>query len=152
MAHPHCQRYVKNLFRSECIVIWRYWNTLKYPIFVHTEQWTCNNACFVILGHYGYPRGFLPKPLPVIVHWAKQMFWDYFMVEDTGETCCHCPFPSFTMVLVIPTTLSQDRKLTHDKTLPQDFTKKMGQLDIVFQIWCSADIFKTKYNKNNVLK
>ena len=40
------------------------------------------------------------------------------MVEDTGETCFHCPFPSFTMILVIPTTLSQDRKLTHDKTLP----------------------------------
>ena len=31
-------RYVKKLFRFECIVIWRYWNTLKYPILVHIEQ------------------------------------------------------------------------------------------------------------------
>ena len=49
------------------------------------------------------------------------------------------------MTFVILATLSQDRKSTHDKSLPQGFTKKMGQLDIVFQIWCSADIFKTKY-------
>ena len=28
--------------------------------------------------HYGCPRGFLQKSLPVIVYWAKQMFWDYF--------------------------------------------------------------------------
>ena len=74
MAHRHCQRYVKNLFRFGCIDIWQYWNTLKYPILVHIEQYTCNNACFVILGHYGCPRGFLPKPLPVIVHWAKKCF------------------------------------------------------------------------------
>ena len=53
------------------------------------------------------------------------------MVEDTGETCCHCPFPSFTMIFVIPTTLSQDRNSTHDKTLPLGFTKKMGQVDIL---------------------
>ena len=74
------------------------------------------------------------------------------MVEDTGETCFHSPFPSFTMILVIPTTLSQDRKLTHDKTLPLGFTKKMEQLNIAFKIWCSVDIFETKYNKNNVVE
>ena len=74
------------------------------------------------------------------------------MVEDTGEICCTGPFPSFTMILVIPTTLSQDRKLTHDKTLPLGFTKKMEQLNIAFKIWCSVDIFETKYNKNNVVE
>ena len=74
------------------------------------------------------------------------------MVEDTGETCFHCPFPSFTMIFVIPTTLSQDRKLTHDKTLPLGFTKRMEQLSIAFKIWCSVDIFETKYNKNNVVE
>ena len=74
------------------------------------------------------------------------------MVEDTGETCFHCPFPSFTMILVIPTTLSQDRKLTHDKALPLGFTKRMEQLSIAFKIWCSVDIFETKYNKNNVVE
>ena len=58
----------------------------------------------------------------------------------------------FTMTFVILATLSQDRKSIHDKTLPQGFIKKMGQLDIAFQIWCSVDIFKTKYNKNNVLE
>ena len=30
------------------------------------------------------------------------------MVEDTGETCCPDPFPSFIMIFVKPTTLSQD--------------------------------------------
>ena len=70
------------------------------------------------MGHYGCPRGFLPKSLPVILHWAKKCFVTIMMVEDTGETCCPCPFPSFTMIFVIPTTLSQDRKLTHGKTLP----------------------------------
>ena len=45
----------------------------------------------------------------------NKCFETIFMVEDTGETCFHCPFPSFTMILVIPTTLSQDRKLTHVK-------------------------------------
>ena len=74
------------------------------------------------------------------------------MVEDTGETCFHCPFPSFTMILVITTTLSQERKLTHDKALPLGFTKKMGHLSIAFKIWCSVDIFETKYNKNNVVE
>ena len=74
------------------------------------------------------------------------------MVEDTGEKCFHCPFPSFTMILVIPTTLSQDRKLTHDKTLPLGFTNRMEQLSIALKIWCSVDIFETKYNKNNVLE
>ena len=74
------------------------------------------------------------------------------MVEDTGETCFHCHFPSFTMIFVIPTTLSQDRKLTHDKTLPLGFTKKMGHLSIAFKIWCSVDIFGTKCNKNNVVE
>ena len=62
------------------------------------------------------------------------------------------PFPSFTMILVIPTTLSQDRNLTHDKTLPLGFTKRMEQLSIAFKIWCSVDIFETKYNKNNVVE
>jgi len=104
------------------------------------------------LGHYGCPRGFLPKSLPVIVHWANKCFATIMMVEDTGETCCPCPFPSFTMIFVIPTTLSQDRKLTHDKTLPLGFTKKMEQLNIALKIWCSVDIFETKYNKNNVLE
>ena len=65
------------------------------------------------------------------------------MVEDTGEICCPGPFPSFTMILVIPTTLSQDRKLTHDKTLPMGFTKRMEQLSIAFKIWCPVDIFTT---------
>ena len=74
------------------------------------------------------------------------------MVEDTGETCFHSPFPSFTMILVIPTTLSQDRNLTHDKTLPLGFTKRMERLSIAFKIWCSFDIFETKYNKNNVVE
>ena len=74
------------------------------------------------------------------------------MVEDTGETCFHCPFPSFTMILVIPTTLSQDRNLTHDKTLPLGFTKRMERLSIAFKIWFSVDIFETKYNKNNVVE
>ena len=74
------------------------------------------------------------------------------MVEDTGETCFHCPFPSFAMILVIPTTLSQDRKLTHYKTLPLGFTKRMEQLSNAFKIWCSVDIFETKYNKNNGLE
>ena len=74
------------------------------------------------------------------------------MVEDTGETCFTCPFPSFTMILVIPTTLSQDRNLTHDKTLPLGFTKRMERLSIAFKIWCSVDIFETKYNKNNVVE
>ena len=74
------------------------------------------------------------------------------MVEDTGETCFHCPIPSFTMILVIPTTLSQDRKLTHDKTLTLGFTKRMEQLSIAFKIWCPVGIFETKYNKNNVVK
>ena len=41
---------------------------------------------------------------------------------------------------------------THDKTLPPGFKKKMGQLDIAFKIWCSVDIFETKYNKNNVVE
>ena len=62
------------------------------------------------------------------------------------------PFPIFTMIFVTLTTLSQDIKLTHDKTLPLGFTKKMGQLDIAFKIWCSVDIFETKYNKNNVVE
>ena len=74
------------------------------------------------------------------------------MVEDTGETCCPCPFPSFTMIFVIPTTLSQDRKLTHDKTLPLGFTKRMEKLSTAFKIWCPVDIFETKYNKNNVVE
>ena len=74
------------------------------------------------------------------------------MVEDTGETCFHCPFPSFTMILVIPTTLSQDRNLTHDKTLPLGFTKRMERLSIAFKIWFSVDIFETKYSKNNVVE
>ena len=74
------------------------------------------------------------------------------MVEDTGETCCPCPFPSFTMIFVIPTTLSQGRKLTPDKTLLLGFTKKMHQLNIAFKIWCSFDIFETKYNKNNIVE
>ena len=51
-----------------------------------------------------------------------------------------------------PTTLSQDRKLTHDKTLPLGFTKKMEQLNIASKILCSVDIFETKYNKNNVVE
>ena len=152
MAHQHCQRYVQNVFRFGYIVIWQYWNTFKYQIWVHFEQSTCNNACFVILGHYGCPRGFLPKSLPVIVHWANKCFETIMMVKYTGETCCPCPFPSFTMIFVIPTTLSQDRKLTHDKTLPLGFTKKMEQLNIAFKIWCSVDIFETKYNKNNVVE
>ena len=74
------------------------------------------------------------------------------MVEDTGETCCPCLFPSFTMVFFIPTTLSQDRKFTHDKTLPMGFTKNMEQLNIAFKIWCSVGIFETRYNKNNVVE
>ena len=74
------------------------------------------------------------------------------MVEDTGETCCPCPFPSFTIIFVIPTTLYQDKKLTHDKTLPLGFTKKMGELGIAFKIWRSFDIYKTKCNKNIVLE
>ena len=74
------------------------------------------------------------------------------IVEDTGETCCPCPFPSFTMIFVLPTTLSRDRKLTHGETLPLGFTKKMEQLRIAFKIWCSVDIFETKYNKNNVVE
>ena len=78
----------------------------------------------------------------------KSFWW----LKDTAETCCPCLFPIFTMIFVILATLSQDRKSTHDKTLPQGFTKKMGQLDIAFQIWCSVDIFKTKYNKNKVLE
>ena len=61
-------------------------------------------------------------------------------------------FPLFTMIFVIPTTVSQDRKLTHDKTLPLGFTKKMEQLSIALKIWCSDDIFETKYNKNNVVE
>ena len=36
------------------------------------------------------------------------------------------------MIFVTLTTLSQVIKLTHDKTLPLGFTKKMGQLDIAF--------------------
>ena len=28
----------------------------------------------------------------------------------------------------------------------------MGQLDIAFKIWCSVDIFETKYNKSNILE
>ena len=78
----------------------------------------------------------------------KSFWW----LKDTAETCCPCLFPIFTMTFVILATLSQDRKLIRDKTLPLGFTKKIGQLDIAFQIWCSVDIFKTKYNKNNVLK
>ena len=74
------------------------------------------------------------------------------MVERLGRDMLSMPFPIFTMIFVILATLSQDRKSTHDKTLPQGFTKKMGQLDIAFQIWCSVDIFKTKYNKNKVLE
>ena len=70
----------------------------------------------------------------------KSFWW----LKDTAETWCPCLFPIFTMIFVILATLSQDRKSTHDKTLPQGFTKKMGQLDIAFQIWCSVDIFKTK--------
>ena len=76
----------------------------------------------------------------------KSFWW----LEDTAERCCPCPFPIFTMIFVTLTTLSQDIKLTHDKTLPLGFTKKMGQLDIAFKIWCSVDIFETKYNKNNI--
>ena len=56
------------------------------------------------------------------------------------------------MIFVILATLSQDIKLTRDKTLPLGFTKKMGQLDIAFKIWCSVDIFETKYNKSNILE
>ena len=37
--------------------------------------------------------------------------------KDTAETFCPCPFPTCTTIFVIPTTLSQNRKLTHDKTL-----------------------------------
>ena len=59
---------------------------------------------------------------------------------------------TFTMIFVVPTTLSQDRKLTHDKTLPLGFTKKMEQLNIALKIWCSVDIFETKYNKSNILE
>ena len=62
------------------------------------------------------------------------------------------PFSFLYHDLVIPTTLSQDRKLTHDKTLPLGFTKRMEQLSIAFKIWCSVDIFETKYNKNNVVE
>ena len=78
----------------------------------------------------------------------KSFWW----LEDTAERCCPCPFPIFTMIFVTLTTLSQDIKLTHDKTLPLGFTKKMGQLDIAFKIWCSVDIFETKYNKSNILE
>ena len=38
------------------------------------KSFEIKNAYFVILGHYGCPRGFLQKTLPVIVNWAKQMF------------------------------------------------------------------------------
>ena len=72
----------------------------------------------------------------------KSFWW----LEDTAERCCPCPFPIFTMIFVTLTTLSQDIKLTHDKTLPLGFMKKMGQLDIAFKIMCSVDIFETKFN------
>ena len=62
------------------------------------------------------------------------------------------PFSYIYHDFVTLTTLSQDIKLIHDKTLPLGFTKKMGQLDIAFKIWCSVDIFETKYNKNNVVE
>ena len=53
---------------------------------------------------------------------------------------------------ILKAILSQDRKSTHDKTLPLGFTKKMEQLNIALKIWCSVDIFETKYNKNNVVE
>ena len=107
---------------------------------------------FCHLGTLWLPTRFSAKIFACDCSLGKKCFEAIMMVEDTGETCCPCPFPSFTMILVIPTTLSQDRKLTHDKTLPLDFTKKMEQLNIAFEIWCSVDIFETKYNKNNVVE
>ena len=85
-------RYVKNLFRFRYIVIWRYWNTLKYPILVHIEQKTCNNAFFVILGHYGCPGGLLPKSLPVIVHWGRKYFETVLMVKRQSRDMLSVPF------------------------------------------------------------
>ena len=92
--------------------------------------------------------GFLPKNLCLWLFIKQEnVLKSFWWLEDTAERCCPCPFPKSTMIFVTLTTLSQDIKLTHDKTLPLGFTKKMGQLDIAFKIWCSVDIYETKYNK-----
>ena len=158
VAHLHCQRYVKNCFRVGCIVIWRYWMTLKYSILVHIEQYTCDNACFVILGHYGCPRGLRPKYLPVIDQWGRKCFETILMVKRQSRDMLCLPFSCFCHIFCHTYNTVPRQKIDSSyhyivlKTLPLGFTKKMGQLNIAFQIWCSVDIFKTKYNKNNVLE
>ena len=88
---------------------------------------------FVILGQYGCPCGFLAKSLPVIVHWATKYFESIFIVERHLRDMLSLPFSSIYHDFCIFTTLSQDKKLTHDKTLLLGFTKKIGQLqDMVF--------------------
>ena len=74
----------------------------------------------------------MAKSLPVLVIWTKNVLKLFSWLKDTSETCCPCPFPVFAIIFTMLTTLSWDKKLTHDKTLHLDFTKKMGQQDIAF--------------------
>ena len=159
MAHLHCQRYVKNRFRVGCIVIWRYWNTLKYPILVHFEQLTCNNACFVIIVTH-CSGSFLQKYLPVIVQCSlgNKMFWNYFHGWNTQQRLAvpallfYLPWYLSHLKYCPIGTVSQDRKLTHDKNITGKFYKGNGTTGYCLQDMVFPWHFLTKYNKNNVLE
>ena len=98
------------------------------------------------------PRWFSAKIFAFDCSLGKKMFWNHFDGWKTGRDMLSMPFSCIYHDFCHTCDTVTRQKIDTWKTLPLGSTKKMGLLDSAFQIWCSVDIFKTKYNKNKVLE
>ena len=96
VALQHMIWYARYLFKFWYKVLWDNKKWLKYWTDGHFGHWTLKFSCFVLLGHYGCPRGFKLKSFFVEGFW-DQSLWNLF---TRPNTCLRCAILSLMLRLL----------------------------------------------------
>ena len=129
VALQHMIWYARYLFKFWYKVLWDNKKWLKYWTDGHFGHWTLKFLCFVLLGHYGCPRGFKLKSFFVEGFLRPEFMKLVYSIKYMSQMC-HLEFDvTFTMLFITPLSLSREDKLTVTKTLPSRFTEKSTSLN-----------------------
>ena len=124
VALQHMIWYARYLFKFWYKVLWDNKKWLKYWTDGHFGHWTLKFSCFVLLGHYGCPRGFKLKSFFVEGFLRPEFMKLVYSIKYMSQMY-HLEFGvAFTMFFIAPLTLSRHNKLTVSKTLPSSFAIK----------------------------